>query len=331
MWKSRHAVRRALASSDDLRQAAVIRGCDCWPVVRDALDGIALLQFPWSARAMDEAGAALDAVRPDVALTYAEAGGWGRALALEARRRNVPLAGLQHGFIYRHWLNYRHEPDEMAPPAAGSTDAGFPLPSLTLVFDDYAAEHLVRAGRFPRDAIAVSGSPRLDALAVETAALTGEAVEGARRQAGAAGAEPLVLIVSKHTEIRRHLPALLEEMPNAPRNPGGHQDASCRNARAVPNLRPAASRTCACCRRRRRSPPLLRGAHVVVTVNSTVAIDSLALGIPALTVGLPNNLSPFVEAGRWPARPRRTKSARRCGASCMIEDSVSSSKPRRQR
>ena len=32
-------------------------------------------------------------------------------------------------------------------------------------------------------------------------------------------------------------------------------------------------------------------------MNSTVAIDALVLGVPALVVGLPNNLSPFVEAG----------------------------------
>ena len=42
-------------------------------------------------------------------VTYAEAGGWGRALVLEARRRGIASVGLQHGFIYRHWLNYRHE------------------------------------------------------------------------------------------------------------------------------------------------------------------------------------------------------------------------------
>jgi hypothetical protein len=43
--------------------------------------------------------------------------------------------------------------------------------------------------------------------------------------------------------------------------------------------------------------PLLRTAHVIVTVNSTIAIDAMVLGIPALTLGLPNNLSPFVDAG----------------------------------
>ena len=107
-------------------------------IVREELAGIALLQWPWSARAMDEAGAALDALRPAVALTYAEAGGWGRALMLECRRRGIPSAGLQHGFIYRHWLNYRHEPDEMAADPEHPADAGFPRPALTLLFDDYA-------------------------------------------------------------------------------------------------------------------------------------------------------------------------------------------------
>lgn len=296
IWKSRHAVRRALAASDDVRQAAVIRGCNCWAIVREALDGIALLQFPWSARAMDEAGAALDALRPGVAVTYAEAGGWGRALALEARRRNISLAGLQHGFIYRHWLNYRHEPDEMTGPAEGSPDAGFPRPTLTLVFDEYAAQHLVGAGRFPRHAIAVTGSPRLDALAAGTAALDQQAIEDARRQAGASGGEPLLLIVSKYTEIRSQLPALLAQIralagvravikTHPAETPAPYRAAAedVTNVRVLPASSPLA--------------PLLRGAQVVVTVNSTVAIDSLALGIPVLTVGLPNNLSPFVDAG----------------------------------
>jgi hypothetical protein len=38
-------------------------------------------------------------------------------------------------------------------------------------------------------------------------------------------------------------------------------------------------------------------ADVVVTRNSTVAIDALVLGVPALVIGEPNNLSPFVDQG----------------------------------
>jgi hypothetical protein len=42
---------------------------------------------------------------------------------------------------------------------------------------------------------------------------------------------------------------------------------------------------------------LLAAADGIVTKNSTVAIDALSLGVPSLVVGLPNNLTPFVDAG----------------------------------
>ena len=113
VWRARHEVAEALTGSAAMRAAARVAGYDAWDVVAPELRGIAMLQFPWSARAMDEAGAAIDRARPRLVLTYAEAGGWGRAIMLEARRRGIPTAGVQHGFIYRHWLNYLHGRDEM--------------------------------------------------------------------------------------------------------------------------------------------------------------------------------------------------------------------------
>jgi hypothetical protein len=296
VWAARHAMRRAMEGSADLRSAALINGCDCWAIVAGALAGVALLQFPWSARAMDEAGAALDAVRPAVAVTYAEAGGWGRALALEARRRRIPLAGLQHGFIYRHWLNYLHEADEMGPSAPGSPDAGFPLPTATLLFDEYAARHLREAGRFPAPALPVTGSPRLDQLAAAFRDLDAGAVAAARAAAGAEGGRALVLLVTKNAEARHVLPPLLDAVRQLPdvqlaikahpaETPAPYEAA----AAGIPNVTvlPATAALA----------PLLRASRALVTVNSTVALDGLALGVPAMTIGLPNNLSPFVEAG----------------------------------
>jgi hypothetical protein len=130
IWRQRRANLRDLEGSADLRRAAVIAGCDTWSLVRPILAGVAYLQFPWSAHVMDQLGASLDALRAAASsLTYAEAGGWGRALVLEARRRGVPTVGVQHGFIYRHWLNYLHEPDEMAPISRQSRrPAAFPRP-----------------------------------------------------------------------------------------------------------------------------------------------------------------------------------------------------------
>lgn len=295
IWRSRHAMRRALWKSDDVRRHAVIRGCDCWGIVREALSGIALLQWPWSARAMDEAGAALDLLRPAVALTYAEAGGWGRALMLECRRRGIPSAGLQHGFIYRHWLNYRHEPDEMLPDPDHPADAGFPRPTLTLVFDDFARQHLEGAGHFPPASLQVTGSPRLDALVRGVSLLTADDVRSARAAAGAGGARLLVLLVTKYREARQVLPALAEAVRTMPdvqlaikTHPAETPDAYADMAAAAGNILVLAADA--------PLAPLLAASRAVVTVNSTVALDAAVLGIPALVLGLPNNLSPFVDA-----------------------------------
>ncbi len=295
VWRERHRLRRALWQSTDLSARSVIRGCDCWPIVREELAGIALLQWPWSARAMDEAAAALDACRPRVVFTYAEAGGWGRAIVLESRRRGIPSVGLQHGFIYRHWLNYLHEPDEMTADVEQGQDGGFPSPTLTLLFDQYAARHLCDNGRFRPDSLAVTGSPRLDALASEVAGLTPEAIEQARSTAGAR-ARTLVLVTTKHREARDLLGTLLDAAATLPDlqvaikpHPAETPEVYADLAATHPHVTVlAASAPLA---------PLLRASRVVVTVNSTVALDAAVLGVPALVIGLPNNLSPFVEAG----------------------------------
>jgi hypothetical protein len=296
VWRERHTMRRALWNSTELREHAVIDRCDCWPVVREELAGIALLQWPWSARAMDEAAAALEALRPRVALTYAEAGGWGRALMLECRRRGIASVGLQHGFIYRHWLNYLHEPDEMTPDRNHPEDAGFPRPALTLLFDDYARAHLEQHGRFPPESLAVTGSPRLDALVAAAQSVTAEDIARARQASGAADPAALVVLVAKYKEVRHVLPPLLQAVAAMPgvqlaikthpaETPDGYEAAAGGrpSIRVLPASAPLA--------------PLLRASRAVVTMNSTVALDAAVLGIPALVIGLPNNLSPFVEAG----------------------------------
>jgi hypothetical protein len=295
VWRERHRMRRALWQSHDLRARSVIRDCDCWPIVREELAGIALLQWPWSARAMDEAAAALDACRPRVVFTYAEAGGWGRAIVLESRRRGIPSVGLQHGFIYRHWLNYLHEPDEMTTDVEQAEDRGFPSPTLTLLFDEYAARHLTDNGRLRPGSLAVTGSPRLDALASDVARLTPDAIAEARLAADA-GSRTLVLVAAKHREARGLLGTLLDAAatlpdvqvaikahPAEPPEVYAHLVAGRPHVTVLPASAPLA--------------PLLRASRAVVTVNSTVALDAAVLGVPALVIGLPNNLSPFVEAG----------------------------------
>jgi hypothetical protein len=293
VWDGRDASAAALTGSEPIREASRIGGLDAWPMIRDAMRGIAMLQFPWSARAMDEAAAAMAACRPRLVLTYAEAGGWGRAIMLEARRQGVPSAGLQHGFIYRHWLNYRHEPDEMLPSPGNAEDRGFPVPSRTLLYDGFAERHLREAGAFPPEALLVTGSPGLDRLAAVVRGVTPEERVRLRAAVGPEDAR-LVLLVAKRSQLGPWLDALVAAVdaldgvrllmkPHPAETADPYEAAAARGRRA--GLAPGSLDL----------GRLLAIVDLVVTVNSTVAIDAAVLGIPAITVGLPNNLSPFVE------------------------------------
>jgi hypothetical protein len=296
MWRDRLAIERALLASAALRDRAHVRDYGIWPILAVELRGVARLQFPWSARAMDEAAAALDACRPRLIVTYAEAGGWGRALMLEARRRGIASVGLQHGFIYRHWLNYLHAEDEMQPSPGNRHDRGFPRPDLTLLYDDHAADHLRTQGNFPERALRVTGSPALDALAASVAQVTDDDRARVRERLGAGPGDRLVLVVSKFTQIGAAMPALAAAVAGLPGvrlvikpHPAETADPYVRATAGAPRVVIA--------------PPaldlasLVASARLLVTVNSTVAIDAMTLGVPTLVVLLPNNLTPFVEAG----------------------------------
>jgi hypothetical protein len=184
----------------------------------------------------------------------------------------------------------------MTPNPANPRDAGFPRPDLTLLFDEYAAAHLRSAGRFPAEALAVTGSASLDALAAAIRALSPDDLARVRRDAGADETQALVVFAAKEREARGALPALIAAVRAMPGvhlaikpHPAETPDVYAAVTAGTPNVRvlPAAAAL----------PPLIGAARGLVTVNSTVAVDAVALGVPALVIGLPNNLSPFVEAG----------------------------------
>ena len=307
VWRERHQMRRALWKSTDLRARAVIRGCNCWPVIREELAGIALLQWPWSARAMDEAAAG--ARRP------AAAGGHHlrRSRRLGPRDRSRVPAPRHPDSRPATWF---HLPPLAELPARTRRDgrrssepwrSRLSRPDANTLFDDYAASHLRDAGRFTRRSLAVTGSPRLDSLATGVQTLSAEAIERAKTEAGA-GSRTLVLVTTKHREARAVLRAFLDAAASVrdvhvaikthpAETPEVYSDlvAARSNVTVVPASAPLA--------------PLLRASRAVVTVNSTVALDAAVLGLPALVIGLPNNLTPVrrcrSHGGR--ERPRRRR------------------------
>src|SRR5262249_7961678 len=114
------------------------------------------------------------------------------------------------------WLNYLHEEDEMRPDPANPSDAGFPRPTRTLLFDEYARSHLERHGRYPPESLVVTGSPRLDALVRTIDALSSADGPSALEVRGAGTSRALVLFVAKYSQSKHVLEALADAVTRMP-------------------------------------------------------------------------------------------------------------------
>lgn len=294
LWRRRSDLAQQIVTGDGIRAAGRVREYDLWPVLRRELEAVALLQWPWSARAMDECAAAIGAIKPDVVVTYAEASGWGRALVLEARRRQVPSVGVQHELVTRHGVPWYHEPDEMAALGA---DLGFPTPDRLLVFDQQAATELDEIGHFPASAVVVTGHPRLDGQRTARLVRMPDAERAAfRRELGVRDDQRLVVLVARFADLGALLPAIVAAAAAEPRmhvailaHPADTPEVYATVTGSVPNIAlvPAATEL----------SRLLAGTDGLITRESTVAINALSIGVPSLIVGAPDHLGPLVDAG----------------------------------
>src|SRR5690606_13160237 len=156
---------------------------------------------------------------------------------------------------------------------------GYPCPTLTMVFDELAAAHLRESGCYPASSIAVTGSPRLDALAAAAAGGGPAARDDVRQRLGAAPGGPyerLVVVASKYTQIGgafpelaravSRLPVLLVVRPHPNEGPAPYLAAAAGAANVI-----AASHV--------GLAALLTGADLLVTVNSTAAIEAMAFDL----------------------------------------------------
>ena len=184
----------------------------------------------------------------------------------------------------------------MAPAPGNPADRGFPCPTLTLLYDDFAAAHLQSAGRFPPSALAVTGSARLDTLVHRASLVTVDDMERTRRAVGASEGQSVVVVAAKYTQIAGVFPSSCETPATSPACAWSSSPTRPRPRRRTWR-QPMARHTSASRRPAWISADLTRIARLLVTVNSTAAIEAMVLGVPSLVLAMPNNLTPFVEAG----------------------------------
>ena len=123
----------------------------------------------------------------------------------------------------------------------------------------------------------MTGNPRLDDLAKRVRAVAAGEREAIRARIGAKAGEPLALLAAKHSEIREELPALKAAVQSLTRgqlivkpHPAETPDVYAPLADGVRNVVVAAADS--------DLAELMSIADLIVTRNSTVAVDGLVLG-----------------------------------------------------
>jgi hypothetical protein len=151
-------------------------------------------------------------------------------------------------------------------------------------------------GSFPADAIAITGSPSLERFVKLAGGLDEHDRSRIRIDARVRDGTHLVLVAAKHAQLGPWFKALVAATADAgdmtvvvKPHPAEGSEPYVRDAEGAAHVRVASPST--------DLARLTAAARVIVTANSTAAIEAMAIHVPALVVGLPNNLTPFVEAG----------------------------------
>jgi hypothetical protein len=248
--------------------------------------------------ALEISRAAVSALRPRTAFVTDGYDMWGRALVVACREAGVRVVEVQHGAIFASHAGYLHLDGEVDP--CGSFASPFsPLPNAIAVNGAAAAEALIQAGRYPPDMVRVTGS-----LTLEQARRRPYAIDAVRARAGAGQNDVLAAYFGVSDAIfpvdRVHLDAFLEACrradlrcllrphPGDPSNPARYRAAAARSGAQAPVLNDI-------------NPwDLIGAADVVLTHNSTSALDAMAFSRPVIHLnmsGVPD-MFPLVSEGR---------------------------------
>jgi hypothetical protein len=295
VWRATGEIRRAcrrLAASSGVRAAFTHKGVLLADLAAPDFAATLLLQLPWAVRSFEEMSAVLNDARPALACLYAESSGWGRATIASCRRAGVPTLALQHGILYPKYFSLRYDPDEGESPR----------PDLTAVYGESARRLLIEIGRYAPDSLVATGAPRFDDL-VRTARNRDRAALRAR--VGVRPEEKLIVVASRYRALRDTFQAIgpvfagfveaVESLDGVtclvkphPAEAAEPYEADARAAGAA---------------RVRVLPPgtdlmeLLHAADVLVTAESSSAIEALILGRPVVIVNMPTHLKELVEWG----------------------------------
>jgi len=146
-----------------LRRLCVYQGRDLYPEIRSRLESYFLYVLPQSVKYVEIGKTMLREGHVSLLLLQNEYSWRERSLVIAARMLGVPVLAVQHGIIIPSHKGYMYERGEVSQTLS-IVSPFCPLPDYTAVFGEGYKELLVDESVYPSDRVVVTGPPRYDLL-----------------------------------------------------------------------------------------------------------------------------------------------------------------------
>jgi len=154
---------KKISGLSSFKNSLIFEGIDLFPFFASNFEKMFAESFPVAIGLLGVADNIINKEEPDIILTIYETSIDRKAIEVVARRKNIPVIGLQHGIISSYTfnrINYFHELREVWYHKE-STVLQCPIPNKTLVFGEYFRNLLIKDG-YPEDSVVATGCPRFD-------------------------------------------------------------------------------------------------------------------------------------------------------------------------
>ena len=296
-WLTEREARRNFAANWDkiaddpkLKSLCQHQGRDLYPVVRDKLESIFLYVLPQAVKIHEVSKKMFADEKTSLLLLQNEYGWRERSSVVAAKELEIPVLAIQHGIIIPGHKGYMYRRDEVSPQLSVSSQY-CPLPDYTAVFGESYRDLLIEESAYPSGRVVVTGSPRYDHL-INAGKIYNRA--GFSKKYGVAKGQKLVLWATQsHSlsdeENMANIEAILraadalggvtiiikQHPAEAPRYTKILQDAASRHGGKV-IIVPKDSDTY----------EQLYACDLLITKNSTTAVEAVALGKPVIVLNL---------------------------------------------
>ncbi len=153
----------SIADDPKLRGLCFHQGRDLYPVVHDKLESIFLYVLPQTVKIHEISKKMLVKEKASLLLLQNEYGWRERSCIIAAKELVIQVLAIQHGIIIPGHKGYMYRRDEVSPQLSVSSPY-CPLPDYTAVFGESYRDLLVKQSGYPSETVVVTGPPRYDHL-----------------------------------------------------------------------------------------------------------------------------------------------------------------------